>query len=492
MPLGSTDRDGWLLPRTAGSPIVAAGAVDRGRLEGTALARRQHPTERMKPSSILPAEDGLYAALMRRGISRRAFLEFSAAMAAALALPATFAPRIADAVVASPRLPVVWLHGQACGGDTMAFLRASQPTTAELVLDLLSVEYHETLMATSGSAAQQALVDVRKAYPNGYLAIVEGAIPTAGDGVYATVGGRALRDIVAEVCAGALGTIAVGSCAFDGGAPAANGGRTGATGVAQVVSTPRYVALPGCPVNVEDLTATIVHYLTFKQFPAADWRGRPLSFYGNVIHNQCERRAHFEFGEFVLSWGDEGAQKGWCLYKMGCKGPETYGDCPTVQYGEKTSWPVRAGHGCIGCRMPGFWDTAGGAYVRLPPPIPPLPGVTADQVGQVLVGGVAAVTLVHGAASIARSRVAGRGERRHPPTGGGTAVAAPIPTGEQAAGAAAIPDDGAARLNGEAIAGGPATMRGEAIAEGPATMPGGQPRSEEPAGGEPGSGEPIA
>jgi hydrogenase small subunit len=394
----------------------------------------------MKPSSILPAEDGLYAALMQRGITRRAFLEFSAAMAAALALPATYAPRIADAVAASPRLPVVWLHGQACGGDTVAFLRASQPTTAELVLDLLSVDYDEMLMAPSGAAAQQALVDVRKAYPNGYLAIVDGAIPTADDGVYATIGGRSLRDIASEVCSGALGTIAVGSCAFDGGAPAANGGRTGAAGVTQVVSTPKYVALPGCPVNVEDLTATIVHYLTFKQFPAADWRGRPLSFYGNVIHNQCERRAHFEFGEFVLSWGDEGAQKGWCLYKMGCKGPETFGDCPTVQYEEKTSWPVRAGHGCIGCRMPGFWDTAGPAYVRLPPPIPPLPGVTADQVGQVLVGGVAALAIVHGSASIARSRIHGLGLRRHAPTAGPAPVAGPGPAGLPGA-AVATPGD---------------------------------------------------
>jgi hydrogenase small subunit len=358
-------------------------------------------------------DDGLYAALLRRGITRREFLRFSAAMAAALALPVTYGPRIAAAVEAAPRLPVIWLHGQACGGDSLAFLGASEPTTASLLLDLLSVEYDPLLMGPAGAAATQARTDAMRRYPNGYLAIVDGAIPTASDGIYGTVGGRPLRDVVREVSAGALGTIAVGSCAFDGGAPAANGGRTGAVGVSQVVTSPRYVALPGCPVNVDDLTATIVHYLTFQRFPTADWRGRPLSFYGNVIHNQCERRAHFEFGEFVLTWGDEGAQKGWCLYKMGCKGPETFGDCPTTQYAEKTSWPVRAGHGCIGCRMPGFWDTAGSAYRRLPGPVPPFPDITVDQVGAAMVAGVAALTVVHGGASIVRSKVQARADREH-------------------------------------------------------------------------------
>ncbi len=383
----------------------------------------------------MTAEDGLYAALQQRGISRRAFLRFSAAMAAALALPATYVPRIAVAVAASPRLPVVWVHGQACGGNTLAFLRASEPTTAAMLLDLLLVDYQETIMATAGTTAQQARASAMKTYPNGYLAIVEGAIPTAEDGVYGTVGGRTLRDIAREVCAGALGTIAIGSCAFDGGAPGASGGRTGATGVSQVVSTPRYIALPGCPVNVEDLAATIVHYLTFKEFPVADGRGRPLFAYGGLIHNQCERRAHYEFGEFVTAWGDEAAQKGWCLYKMGCKGPETYGDCPTVRYAEKTSWPVKAGHGCIGCRMPGFWDTAGSAYRRLPGPVPPLPNVTADQVGALLVGGVAALAVVHGGASIVRSQVAGRrrpaaaGPAAGPTVMGGPVGAVPRPLG---------------------------------------------------------------
>ena len=74
------------------------------------------------------AEDGLYAAMLRRGMSRRSFLGFSAAMAAALALPAAYAPRIAEALTKAPRLPVIWLRGQECAGETEAFLRSPDPT----------------------------------------------------------------------------------------------------------------------------------------------------------------------------------------------------------------------------------------------------------------------------------------------------------------------------------------------------------------------------
>ena len=204
------------------------------------------------------------------------------------------------------------------------------------------------------------------------------------------------------MCDGAIAIIAVGSCAFDGGAPGASGGPTGAVGVSQVAGDGRLINLPGCPVNVENLTATIVNYLTFNEFPVTDSKRRPLFAYGGLLHNQCERRGHYEFGEFALAWGDEGAQKGWCLYKLGCKGPETFANCPTAMYAARTSWAVKAGHGCIGCTMPNFWDAMGPAYQRLPAPIPFAPNISSDQIGLALVGGVAAVTVAHGAATYAR------------------------------------------------------------------------------------------
>jgi hydrogenase small subunit len=387
------------------------------------------------------SDDGLLAALLERGVSRRSLLKFSAAMAATLALPAAYAPRIGAAVAGAPRMPLVWLHGQACGGNTAAFLRTADPTVAQLLLDVLSVEYHESLMVAAGGGAALSLGDTMERYPNGYIAVVEGSLPTADDGVPCLVGGRPFGEVAREVCDGAAITIAVGSCAFDGGAPAAAGGTTGATGAIAAVSDGPVVALPGCPLNPDNLAATIVHYLAFKELPPSDGRHRPYFAYGGLIHNQCERRAFFEFGQFVQAWGDEGAQKGWCLYKMGCKGPQSFANCATARYAEQVSWPVHAGHGCIACTMPDFWDAMGPAYARLPAPMPFLPQVTVDHVGQLLVAGVGAVTVAHGTASYLRNKQSKRAERRAaaaepagPPAATGleepaTALAVAPPTG---------------------------------------------------------------
>jgi hydrogenase small subunit len=335
-------------------------------------------------------------------VSRRAFLKFSAAMTAVLALPLGYAPRIAAALEGAPRIPLIWLRGLSCGGNSQAFLQPASPQVSELLVSMLSLEYSEALMAGAGTDAMSALANLKDRFPNGYIAVVEGAIPTAESGVHATLGGRPVRDVVSEVCAGALGTIAVGSCAFDGGVSASAGGLTGAVGVGRVVTTPRLVNLPGCPVNGDNLAATLVHYLTVTEFPPTDGLGRPFFAYGGLVHNQCERRAHFEFGEFVQSWGDEASQKGWCLYKMGCKGPQTFANCPTQKYAESSSWNVLAGHGCIGCTMPGFWDGMGGAYQRLPAPLPFLPDVSSDTIGLALTGGVAGLAVAHGGASYVR------------------------------------------------------------------------------------------
>ena len=362
------------------------------------------------------ADDGLYAAMVRRGMSRRSFLRFSAAMAAALALPAAYGPRIANALTSAPRLPVIWLRGQDCAGETEAFLRAPDPSAASFLLDLLSVEYHETLMTSSGAAAEQALSTAMERYPNGYVAVIEGSIPTAAGGAYCLVNGRPFADVAREVADGALAVIAIGGCAVDGGVSAAGagiwGGLTGSKGVRDALGGRSVIALPGCPVNADNLAATIVHYLTFNNWPATDAVGRPLFAYGPLIHNECERRPHFEFGEFVLAWGDEGAQKGWCLYKLGCKGPETFGNCASKRFAEGTSWPVRAGHGCIGCTMPAFWDAMRPFYRRLGSPLPFIPGLTADLVGAGLLGGVGGLAAVHATGMTIKQRRSGAGKRR--------------------------------------------------------------------------------
>ncbi len=350
----------------------------------------------------------VYESFRRRGFSRRDFLRFCTIMSATLALPSSFIPKIAEALEKKQKPVLVWLEFQDCAGNTEALLRASSPTVKEIVLDVLALEYHETVMAAAGMQAEQALKDAITKYKGQYLVAVEGSIPLNDDGVYCCIGGKSAKDILREVAEGAAAILAMGTCAAYGGLPAAEPNPTGAVGVRDLIKNKPIVNLPGCPVNVENITATIVHYLTFGTLPPLDAQGRPLFAYGKRIHDNCERRSHFDAGQFVRQWGDEGHRQGWCLYEMGCKGPETFKNCPRVKYNEGTSWPVGAGHGCIGCAEPAFWDKMSPFYRRLPR----TPGfgveTTADKIGAGLAIATGAAIAVHG---IGRILSGGRKEK---------------------------------------------------------------------------------
>ncbi|MEW6401477.1 MAG: hydrogenase small subunit [Chloroflexota bacterium] len=343
-------------------------------------------------------------AASQRGISRRDFLKFCSLMAGALAMPRGFAERIEKALSTPARLPIIWLEFQDCAGNSEALLRASRPTVAELVLDILSVDYHETIMAAAGNLAEEAKEAAIDA--GGYLLVVEGSIPTNEDGIYCTIGGRTAMDILQHAASNAVAIVAAGACAAFGGVPAANPNPTGAKGVMDLVTDKPVLNLPGCPLNPVNLTATVVHFLTFGELPAMDDLHRPLFAYGARIHDNCPRRGHFDAGEFVVDWGDEGHRKGWCLYKMGCKGPVTFHNCPSAEYNDGTSWPIKAGHGCIACSEPAFWDL--GLYNRadLQKYAPPttyapvqLPSQQIDPASAGIIGGVTGLAL--GAAGVA-------------------------------------------------------------------------------------------
>ena len=337
--------------------------------------------------------------LEQRGVSRRDFMKFCSAISAALTLPPAFAPKIAQALDEVKRPTLVWLEFQSCTGDTEALLRAANPTVGEIVLDILSVDYHETIMAAAGHQAEEALKKTVGAQKGKYITIVEGSIPLKENGIYCCIGGRSAVSIAQEVCGNALATVAVGTCASFGGLPMAAPNPTGAVGVKDAVRGATVINMPGCPLNADNLTAVLVHFLVFGKLPATDSLGRPLFAYGKRIHDNCERRPHFDAGQYVEMWGDTGHKKGHCLYKMGCKGPETYHNCPTQRYNEKTSWPVAAGHGCVGCSEPAFWDTMNPFYKRLPN----VPGFGIDSTADKIGGGVAAATAaafaVHGVVS---------------------------------------------------------------------------------------------
>ncbi len=356
-------------------------------------------------SSSQPDGGSVYDACRRRGISRRRFLQFCSVMTGTLALPSGYAKVVASALTQKRKPTLVWLEYQDCAGCTESMLRSANPTIEDIVLEAVSLEYHETIMAGAGFAAESVLENVVKNEKGKYLVIVEGAIPTGEGGVYCTIGGRTALDLAREVCTNAAGVIAVGACAWDGGLVRAHPNPTGALGVHEALPGLNVINLSGCPHNVANTAAVLVHYLTFGEMPALDSYNRPLFAYGQIVHDQCERRAHYDAGRYVEAWGDEGHRKGWCLYKMGCKGPEATFNCPVTQWNSGTSWPVRAGHGCIGCASPRFWDTKSPFYQRLPHPAGFGVDVTAGDIGWSIVGGVAALSAAHGVGRAVRDHL---------------------------------------------------------------------------------------
>jgi [NiFe] hydrogenase small subunit len=301
-------------------------------------------------------EKAFYERMESKGVSRRDFMKFCTFLTATMGLSSSFVPKVAE-VFAAPaqRPPVIWLHFAECTGCTEAALRSMYPWIDELVLEILDFEYHETIMAAAGHQAEEQLKNAVAKYKGKFICVVEGAIATKYNGGYGKIGGRTFLEIGKEVCTQAAGVICIGACSSFGGIQAAapNPGGYKSVGEALGIKT---VNLSGCPPNPVNFVGTIVNYLLLGKLPDLDDLGRPLFAYGKTIHDQCPRRAHFENDEFVEEFGSEEAAAGFCLYKVGCRGPETYNNCPIAKFNDGTSWPIEAGAPCIGCSEPGFWD----------------------------------------------------------------------------------------------------------------------------------------
>ncbi len=297
-----------------------------------------------------------YDKLEEKGVSRRDFMKYCTFLTATMGLSASYVTKVAD-VFAAPaqRPPVIWLHFGECTGCSESMLRSTYPYPDDLVLEILSVEYHETIMAASGEQAEDNLHSAMKKYDGKYICVVEGAIPTKYNGAYGKIAGRTFLEIGQEVCPKAAAVIAIGNCASFGGIQAAAPNPGGYKGVGEALNI-KPVNIPGCPPNPVNFVGTVVNYLLLGRLPKLDNLNRPIFGYGKTVHDQCPRRSHYEYGEFVEEFGSEEAAMGYCLYKLGCKGPETFNNCPVAKYNDGTSWPVEAGHPCIGCSQPGFWD----------------------------------------------------------------------------------------------------------------------------------------
>ncbi len=343
-------------------------------------------------------EETIYEGMIRSGVSRRDFLKTSALVAASLGMQGLKPPGAIDrsgfveqsegvsalvtnALQSKPRVPVIWLEMQGCTGCSEALTRSSSPSLKDLVLNDISVEYHETLSAASGERLEANKRAVMEKYRGKYLLVVEGSVPVADDGVHCVIGGRTALDLLREAAEGAAAIVCTGNCASFGGIPHASPNPTKAEAVWRIVTDKPVVNVPGCPAIPEAFTGVLASFLVFGKLPELDSLKRPRLFYENTIHDRCLRRAFYDAGKFASSFDDEAARKGYCLYKLGCKGPTTYNSCATIKWDSGLSFPVQSGHPCLGCSQPDFWD-GGGFYQGQSAPL--------DKPGAVAIGAAAA------------------------------------------------------------------------------------------------------
>jgi hydrogenase small subunit len=277
-----------------------------------------------------------------------------------MGLPLSAGASIAEAVVMARRPPVIWLSFQECTGCVESLLRSSHPTLEHLILDLISLDYSETLSAAAGHQVEAARTESILQNKGRFVLVVDGAVPTKDKGIYCKIAGKTALQILNETAPHAGAIIAMGSCASWGGVAAAGPNPTDAVGIPELLPGKQVVTIPGCPPNPYNLLSTVLYYITFKKLPELDEKGRPKFAYSRIIHENCERRPHFDAGRFAMQFGDDMHRKGGCLYKLGCKGPETYANCPTVLFGETGAgtWPVGIGHPCFGCSEKGVGFSA--------------------------------------------------------------------------------------------------------------------------------------
>lgn len=296
--------------------------------------------------------------LEARGVSRRSFMKLCGAVAAAAGLGQIAAPQVALALEKSvigakegKLYPVIWIEGASCTGCTESFAQVDTPDPATVVLEMISLNYSETLSAAAGWSMEEAKEQTIKA--GNYILVYEGAVLEGWGGHALRVADKPGTEHLIEAAEHANAVVALGSCAVNGGWMGAHPNSAGALGVQAFlqkngIEVP-VINVPGCPANPEWLVAVLVDVVMMNKLPELDSMNRPTVIFGQTIHDNCERRGHFENGEFVYEIGSKEEELGYCLYPLGCRGPQTYADCSVTLWNHGRSWCVKSGAPCIGC-----------------------------------------------------------------------------------------------------------------------------------------------
>jgi NiFe hydrogenase small subunit HydA len=321
-------------------------------------------------------------------VTRRDFLKYCTASAAALGLNASGLQRLEAALATDGAPTIIWLHGSGCQGDSVSFLNlfanldpVGDVTAGAVLLDYVNLAYHTVVMASAGHTAVTMAMQAKR--KGGYVLVCEGGVPTAFDGRACnilTLNGeeKTYQQMVLDLAAGAAAVLCVGTCASYGGIPRSvypdpakppqePSGPTGVLSVRQAlaaggVTVPLLVNIPGCPSH-PDWVAWAVVQLILGNPVELDNYDRPTAIYGNKdvddkilnIHENCPRNVKLgPPNEKATTFGQDGK----CLEDLGCRGPLTYSDCPARRWNKgetgPANWCIDANAPCIGCVEPNF------------------------------------------------------------------------------------------------------------------------------------------
>jgi hydrogenase small subunit len=365
-------------------------------------------------------------------LTRREFVQ-TGVQASVLGFSVWKVPGLAELVADQPmervaEVPLIWIATGSCTGCSVSLLNSASPCIQEALLGEilpgkhLSLAFHTTMMASAGEQAMGVMRGVVAESRGAFVLLVDGATATAADGFYCSIGETETGEpitgysLISDLARDAAAVLAVGTCSSFGGIPAAHPNPTACVSVGTIleregVSTP-VVSIPGCPPHPDWIVGTVATVLLGGlEALNLDEHGRPASFFGPLIHDNCTYRGHYDRGEFAEHFGEHG-----CLLKLGCKGPATYADCPLRKWNNGTNWCIEAGHPCIGCTEPDFpyetslFEVIAPAELTPPAVYPPAsaqsaakeisPGTAAVVGGAV---GAAAVGAAVGAAKLAKS-----------------------------------------------------------------------------------------
>lgn len=304
-------------------------------------------------------------------LNRREFMKMCTGTVAGLGISQVFNPALLAAMTkAAKNHPVIWIQGAGCTGCSVTILNATEPNIKKVLLEIISLEFHPTLMASEGETALEHMYKIADEFKGKFSLVVEGAVPRAENGAYCIIGevmGKdghhkeiTMFDAVKDLGAKSGSVLCVGTCSAFGGIPAAEGNVTDSVDVATILKDAGIekplVNIPGCPPHPDWIVGTIAHLLT-QGVPELDDDNRPTMFFGESLHENCEYVEAYDGDEFAATLSDV---KG-CRAEIGCKGPSVSSDCYKRHWNGDMNWCINNAV-CIGCVESGFPDAMSPFY----------------------------------------------------------------------------------------------------------------------------------